>query len=520
MAKKRGGNDGGGGSNMALILFLVFFILATVVLGVTTYMGYSELDNARSERDKAKDDSKKKENEANWYRFQSRVYRDYIGQPMVTKDDERELLAQEKSQFDKNVGPTYAKDAPGKDDFQNFLGKVKTMPWNAPGEKSPAVTYESRLAEKDKQYGKLAQAADQLRAERDKAREDVKTKEADLEAANADFAKARAKQQKELDDARKKYEDDLQTLRVELAKANKDKNQSLVAKADAEKARDTVERALKGTETKLRSATSANKELKEVGDRLKDENRVLLDKLPSVDPRALEAEALDRKSLEVLKTWRKDWQIVALDRKGTLPYINLGSADGLKPQVTFSIHSVGLGGKLNLTPKGTVEVVRVVGPHLAQARLTSTRDPKIDPILKGDRLFNPTWDPNQRKHVAIAGLVDLGGEGLESSDDFRRLLARQNVIVDAYVDTKGKLPVLKGDVSSKTDYLVLGDSLEAVKHDKARDKDFVRDFDKYKRTLQDKAQANGVTIIPLRRYLDMIGYQPPRVLANNPNYGR
>ena len=38
MAKKRGG----GGSNMGLIITLIFFVLATLILGVTTYFGFAD----------------------------------------------------------------------------------------------------------------------------------------------------------------------------------------------------------------------------------------------------------------------------------------------------------------------------------------------------------------------------------------------------------------------------------------------------------------------------------------------
>jgi flagellar basal body-associated protein FliL len=45
MAKKKDGS----GSNLGLIITLVFFVLSTVILGVTTYMGFS----AQDEKDKA-----------------------------------------------------------------------------------------------------------------------------------------------------------------------------------------------------------------------------------------------------------------------------------------------------------------------------------------------------------------------------------------------------------------------------------------------------------------------------------
>ncbi len=510
MAKKRGG---GSGSNLVLILTLVFFILATVILGVTTYMGYSEVDKAVGEKEKEKKRAAQMQNEADWYRFQARVCREYMGHSMLTKEEDRQSLAREKGQFKANTLP-YANNAPGLAEFTAFLAKIEPqMPWNAPNELAPKDTYESRLQEKDKKYDALAKTRDQLAADRTAAEDKVKKLEADLTEAKATFKKA-------VEDISNKAKEDLaagqkelDTLRAALKEENEKKNREITLRAEADKSRDKFKADLTAESAKRVAAERDKKELREDRDRLRDENRTLAEHA-QIDRAAVEARVMDSNSLEKLKNWRKDWHIVALDQKGTMPYINLGSADGLKPQTTFSIHSVGINGKLNLTPKGTLEVVRVIGPHLSRARVTSTRDAKADPILKGDKLFNPTWSPNERKRVAIAGLVDLGGEGIDSSEDFRRLLARQNVIVDAFIDTKGKLPEIKGEVGSNTDYLVLADTLEGVKHDKVRDKEFRDRFDKLVRDMRARAQANGVTIISLRRYLDMIGYQPPRVIGN------
>jgi RNA polymerase sigma factor (sigma-70 family) len=94
------------------------------------------------------------------------------------------------------------------------------------------------------------------------------------------------------------------------------------------------------------------------------------------------------------KSWTKDWRVVQIDGKGAMAYINLGSSDGITPKVKFSIRSMSLDSKRN-PAKGTLEVVRVIGPHLSQAQVTSVKNPLTDPILKGDQLFNPTRDSNR-----------------------------------------------------------------------------------------------------------------------------
>jgi RNA polymerase sigma factor (sigma-70 family) len=110
-------------------------------------------------------------------------------------------------------------------------------------------------------------------------------------------------------------------------------------------------------------------------------------------PKAPEAKALDDKALAALRTWQENWKVVRLDRAGKTSYINLGSDDRVTSGLTFRVHGVGRDGKPLPSAKGTVEVVKVLGRHLSQARVTSVADADRDPILPGDLLFNNSWRP-------------------------------------------------------------------------------------------------------------------------------
>ena len=85
MAKKKDGS----GSNLGLIVTLVFFVLATVILGVTTYMGYSDQAKMEQARVEAKRERDQFENDKNWFRFQSRYLRGVIGEPPAGVDPRR-----------------------------------------------------------------------------------------------------------------------------------------------------------------------------------------------------------------------------------------------------------------------------------------------------------------------------------------------------------------------------------------------------------------------------------------------
>jgi len=47
-----------------------------------------------------------------------------------------------------------------------------------------------------------------------------------------------------------------------------------------------------------------------------------------------------------------------------------------------------------------------------------------------------------------------------------------------------------------------------VNHPKARTAGYARQFDDLVKSMKKKAESNGVQVVPLRKYLDMIGYRP------------
>src|SRR5262249_503536 len=104
-------------------------------------------------------------------------------------------------------------------------------------------------------------------------------------------------------------------------------------------------------------------------------------------------------------------KIVLMDKTGSQPFINLGTADRVRKQLTFSIHSLGADGRPLKDSKGSLEIFNIISDHLSQPRITSQTDEIHDPAVRGDGQLNTAWDPTQPRHVGISGMVDLTGEG-------------------------------------------------------------------------------------------------------------
>jgi len=481
MAKQRGRE-----SNTGLVVTLVFFILTAVGLGVATYYGFAQqadLTNKAAAADKAAKDAEK---ERDWYKFQAWTYRAYLGQTVNIDDTALKVY---REQFDANQ---LGKDAKDRDDVVKLIKAIEDKKYRIAKEdknktlvpedvqmawdkdtKRPKATYDyvytglNKLVEYQEN-----QTAAALRA-KDEA--DAKAKDSD-EIMVADKIKY-AKEVKDLGD---KYNDELKTERA--------RSDELTGKLkDAEKATgDAVQAGEDKAKTIQKGIAEKDTKIKQVEGRLNDLNERL--------------EAMSKHDTDAPDNGKPiptDWRIVRMDSSGKRPFINLGSSDNIHPPLTFSIHGKGPDGKPLPASKGSLEVIDVVGDHLAQAQVVSVKDSFKDPILPGDYLYNPIFNPSAERHVVIAGRIDMHGvKGQDDLEEFERLLKRQNVVVDGYVDPQDGS--IKGKLTVGTDFLILGDVVGAKPEVVASTK-----------TLQEQARSNGVHIISAREFLESIGYRTP-----------
>jgi hypothetical protein len=178
------------------------------------------------------------------------------------------------------------------------------------------------------------------------------------------------------------------------------------------------------------------------------------------------------------------------------------------------VHGIDANGKANLDAKATLEVIEVIKPHMSQGRLIAVVNQQSDPVIVGDKLFNPVWDPERKTHVAISGLIDLSGKKGDGLQEFIQELKKHGVEVDAYFDVReGEI---KGEITRKTDFLILGDSLEDSNLRIVRDRDRLNAANKKIKEMQDTAVRNGVRPIQLRDFLSVTGHAP--AAAETPNY--
>jgi len=187
-----------------------------------------------------------------------------------------------------------------------------------------------------------------------------------------------------------------------------------------------------------------------------------------------------------------DGKIVWTNQRERIVWIDLGSADGLRPQMTFSVYEKGVYNLAESKRKGTIEITRIHDRHQAEAQIQEFDI--TNPIMPGDVFFTPTWDPGHPLEFAMVGVMDVDGDDKDDSSEIRRIIETAGGKVVAYVDDNG---TTKGSMTPDARFLILGE--------RPTDSSTESALSSYAE-LREAARENGVETIRYDRFIDWAGY--------------
>lgn len=147
-----------------------------------------------------------------------------------------------------------------------------------------------------------------------------------------------------------------------------------------------------------------------------------------------------------------DGKVTWVNQSANMLWINLGSADGLRTQTTFAVYEHNANGVANQESKGRIEVTKIMAAHQAQCRILE--DELANPILPGDLIHTPAWQPGRKLHFALAGVLDVDGDDRSDPNTVRRVVTMNGGVVDLELKMDGSVD---GQMSVNTRYLVLGE---------------------------------------------------------------
>ncbi len=188
-----------------------------------------------------------------------------------------------------------------------------------------------------------------------------------------------------------------------------------------------------------------------------------------------------------------DGRIISVDKQGEFVQVNLGKADHLRIKQNFLVYDRTETNFETAEPKAKIEVTRIAGDsdHIADARIHERS--AGNPILPGDHILSPTWDPGYRVPIAVAGLIDLDGDGRSDRIRFEGLVRQNGGVIVAIHDEDGRR---RGEIDSNTRYLVTG-------FNTGKNKEINAAFTYYRK----QAKEYNVEEMSLRRFINLMGVQ-------------
>ncbi len=148
-----------------------------------------------------------------------------------------------------------------------------------------------------------------------------------------------------------------------------------------------------------------------------------------------------------------DGKISDISARTGIVWINVGFEDNLPPNATFSVYPQDASQFRPEGIKGAIEVKRILGAHIAEARITT--ESVSDPIMPGDMINTSTWSPGQKQKFAISGFIDIDGDGQSDAARLRSIITRNGGEVVSYIDDEGNT---QGELTATTRYLITGDN--------------------------------------------------------------
>lgn len=444
-------------AKLPVIIALVFFILATLGVGIFAYTLTEDVTKAKEEAKTATDSESAAKKAQAQAREELLLYKAVVGNltaeeraaiqsglsdaagfrekhTRLLQDITGRVAAAKKRETD---------NAPGVGGAGLNLADAQVYKWDWPqNQQNPTLPSESLIDASVRNVAQRELAKRKSDAEVKVMQDSVKS----LNDVITQFNDAKAK----LEALNKSYPDDVKAeVNKAIAQFDGFKTQFQNVSGQYRKDLDKSSEEIVSRDVTIKRAQSDNERYKTAIDKLNEQ----LD--ADIDPFQY-----DKPKGKVLRRYSQN-----------LVDVDIGSADNLRAGQTFSIFPsdtptrgmqprmrkvLDADGKevIRPIPKGTIEVVDILGANLAQCRITSEDAQVRDRVLAGDLLYNAVWNKGASEHIVLFGIFDIDGDGRDDIQTIVRNLSKVGVAVDGYYD----LSKLKweGEITSKTTFAVEG----------------------------------------------------------------
>lgn len=431
---------------------LIFFVMLTLIFGVMAYLNFKDLGEANAKLNQAEANARTSDAALRKCDEELQALKKLIG-------NQQEDVGLDNKTPNTVIGAT-------EQDIKTHAGVLAE------------ATIKSTLVKLSSQLNQTKNQLAQEQADKNKLEAQYLALKGELDKVVDQHRKAREGAENDLADTQKVKEEEVSAKDQQIAALQKENEEILI---ELDQLRETDARKIKELEGKINTSAS------------------LIDTLQG------RLAQIQKYSFE-----KPDGEIRTVDNSTGVVWINLGKADRLPKRMTFSVYRKshqGIGrGEEDII--GAVEVTKILGPHLSEARIVS--DDIYQPISPGDPIYTPLWGIGRPETFAVSGLIDLDGDGKSDMDLLRRIVENANAKIDNVVTENGER--IGDGLTVHTKFLVLGESpdVDSAKTDEQREQ--MKQVLAKMKEIKEEARLKAVRIIGINDFLSYIGYKPQRRL--------
>lgn len=436
--------------SQSMLISVIIFAILTVILALTTYLGYTAADASRKQMLEAQSLQANSVKDLNLALYKMRAYERVIGVEGVDEaavDQARTRAGGVEDETVKRVTAEFNKD------MEMFAAEA------AP--------------EGPRNYRTLPKYLLDVITKKNEIIADVNSREKKLVAEKDAFQTKETAQTKAAVGVQMVAEAD-------LAKRTTDFND--------ERQRITEEKNKLGTQI-----ASKDKQIKDVTDKATKEREQLEKELVRYQQLSTALKGQVQSIQKESQFENPDGKVKWVNQQQRLAWIDLGLSDGLSRQTTFSVYNHDQAGVSSAKPKGRIEVIRITGPHMSECRILD--DELTNPIMPNDLIHTPAWSPGQEVRFALVGFMDINGDGVSDRETVKRVISINGGIIDAELNDDG---TREGTFSINTRYLIQGS--------KPNEKTGANVLAEYNKMLEE-VQRYNVEIVSVQKLLERMGWK-------------
>jgi len=419
--------------NQGLQIALIIFVMLTIVLGVTTFIFFRQYDEASVAEADAREESRSNlEGLRNLEGVNTKLKVDILG-------------------FKETDDLTTIQEAHAKD--------MATFGGTAPKE----VQY----------YRPMLQYLHETITNKDQVLQGQKNENQELKAINE---RRDSEVKPQIDTAKAAAAKAAQDLADERSKFNADRTRYTSTEADLARKLETARKDNEAALAKLQGTL--------------EETNIQVQKLTQLSrEKTKKLEEVVRETFEVA-----DGEVTWVNQRSGVVWVNLGRADGLNRQTSFSVYAADTNDVTKSGKKASIEITQILGDHVAEARIVD--DVVSDPIMPGDKVYTPVWTPGEHRRFALAGFIDIDEDGKSDLDMVRNLITMNGGLLDCWTDDKA----IHGKMTVNTRYLVKGAAPGTLSNP---DQEAIARWTK----MIGEAEKLGVQEIPVEQLLSQMGWR-------------